>query len=91
MANNVWETNELMTIPLEEAEDRLAFFVNEAAKQQVVITAAGRPVAVLIGFADEDEWFEYRLLQDRRFKQRIAEARAQAMAGQLTRMEDLPV
>lgn len=41
------------------------------AMQQIVITAAGRPVAVLIGFADEDEWFEYRLLQDPRFKQRI--------------------
>ena len=90
MATNIRETQDLVKVPLKEVKDRLSYFVDEAAKQEIVITRHGKPVAVLIGFADEDEWFEYRLLHDPRFQRRIAQAREQAKLGQLTRLEDLP-
>ena len=90
MAASVRETQALVKVSLKEVKDRLSYFVDEAAQQEIVITRHGRPVAVLIGFADEDAWFEYRLLHDPRFQRRIVEARAQAQLGQLTRLEDLP-
>jgi hypothetical protein len=46
---------------------------------------------VLIGFASEDEWFEYRLVNDPRFQKRIASARQQIRDGQGIRIEQLPV
>jgi prevent-host-death family protein len=79
----------MIQVPLKEVKDRLSYFVDEAAKQQIVITRHGKPAAVIIGFADEDEWFEYRLLHDPRFQERIAEAREQARSGRLTRLEDI--
>jgi prevent-host-death family protein len=90
MAANFWETKNMIKVSLKEAKDKLSFFIDEAAKEQIVITRHGKPAAVLIGFADEDEWFEYRLLHDPRFQQRIAEAQEQARQGQLTRLENLP-
>lgn len=90
MAPNLWEVKNMMKVPLKEVKDRLSYFVDEAVNQQIVITRHGKPAAVLIGFADEDEWFEYRLLHDPRFQQRIAESREQAKSGKLTRLEDLP-
>jgi hypothetical protein len=41
----------------------------------------GKPAGVLIGFASEDDWFEYRLATDPRFLRRIEQARASLRAG----------
>ena len=90
MATNVRATQDLVRVPLNEVKDRLSYFVDEAVKQSIVITRQGKPVGVLIGIADEDEWFEHRLLHDPRFQRRVAESREQAKSGQLTRLEDLP-
>ena len=35
----------------------------------------------MLGFETEEDWFEYRLLHDPRFQQRIAKSRAQYEAG----------
>lgn len=80
----------MIKVPLNEVKDHLSEYVTRASKEQVVITKHGRPAAVMIGFGDEDDWFEYRLLNDPRFKARIAESRHQAAAGQTIRLEDLP-
>jgi prevent-host-death family protein len=77
-------------IPLSEAKDDLSRVLREAEKQPVLITRHGRPAGVLIGFADEDDWFEYRLLNDPRFQARIDEARAEIARGRGVRPEDLP-
>ena len=41
----------------------------------MVITRHGKPAGVLIGFASEDDWFDYRLQNDARFLARIEKAR----------------
>jgi prevent-host-death family protein len=64
-----------------EVRDDLSHFLREAAKQDIVITRRGRPAGVLIGFASEDDWFEYRLENDPRFLKRIAKARESGRAG----------
>ena len=46
-----------------------------------MITRHGKPAGVLIGFASEDEWFDYRLENDPRFRQRIEAARADLRSG----------
>jgi hypothetical protein len=55
----------------------------------VVITRHGKPAGVLIGFASEDDWFDYRLDNDARFLSRIEKARASLRAGQGVRLEDV--
>jgi prevent-host-death family protein len=76
-------------VPLSEAKDGLPHLLREAEQQDIVITRHGKPAGVLIGFKSEDDWFEYRLLNDPRFLRRIESARKSARAGKVTRIEDL--
>jgi prevent-host-death family protein len=74
---------------LSEVKDDLSHFLREAEKQDIVITRHGKPAGVLIGFESDDDWFEYRLENDPRFRQRIENARASVRAGRGVRLEDL--
>jgi prevent-host-death family protein len=76
-------------VPLSEVKDDLSHFLRVAEKQEVVITRHGKPAGVLIGFESEDDWFDYRLENDPRFRQRIEAARASLRAGRGVRLEDL--
>ncbi len=80
----------MIKVPLAEVKDSLSDYIKKAAKDEVLITRHGRPSAILIGFASEDDWFDYRLEHDERFLRRIAESRQQAQGGKVTRLEDLP-
>jgi prevent-host-death family protein len=76
-------------IALSEIKDNLPRFLREASAEQIVITRHGRPAGVLVGFASEDDWFDYRLEHDPSFLDRIASARASIQAGHGVRIEDL--
>ncbi|HEY2573728.1 MAG TPA: type II toxin-antitoxin system Phd/YefM family antitoxin [Verrucomicrobiaceae bacterium] len=76
-------------VPLHLAKDSLSSLLRKAAKQRIIITRHGRPAGVLIGFADEEDYFDYQLENDPRFEQRIARSRAQKLAGKVTRLEDV--
>ena len=76
-------------VPLSEIKDDLSRFLREAEKQEIVITRHGKPAGVLIGFESEDDWFDYKLENDRRFLQRIEQARKSLRAGRGTRLEDV--
>ncbi|HUO03752.1 MAG TPA: hypothetical protein VMU16_01020 [Candidatus Binataceae bacterium] len=52
-------------------------------------TRHGKPAGVLIGFEDEDDWFDYRLEHHPEFLRRIAQAREALRAGRGVRLEDL--
>jgi hypothetical protein len=43
-----------------------------------------------MGFADADDWFDYRLEHDERFLKPIAESRGQIKSGAFTRPADVP-
>ena len=77
-------------VPLSEVKDDLSHFLRMAEKQEVVITRHGKPAGVLIGFESEDDWFDYRLENDPRFRRRIEAARASLRAGRGVRLEDVP-
>ena len=68
-------------VALSEIKDHLSEYLRESCEEQIVITRHGKPAGVLIGFATEDDWFDYRLENDPRFLKRVAEARASYHAG----------
>jgi prevent-host-death family protein len=70
-------------------KDDLSHFLREAEKQDIVITRHGKPAGVLIGFETEDDWFEYRLENDPRFRERIAKARESIKAGRGVKLEEV--
>jgi prevent-host-death family protein len=76
-------------VPLSQVKDDLSRYLREAEDQEVIITRHGKPAGVLIGFATEDDWFDYRLERDPRFLARIEKARDSLRAGRGTRLEDV--
>ncbi len=74
---------------LAEAKDDLSRYLRLAATEEIVITRHGRPAGVIIGFENEDAWFDYRLENHPEFLDRIAAARAALAAGQGIRLEEL--
>jgi prevent-host-death family protein len=79
----------MKTVALNEVKDDLSRYLHVAEKEEVIITRHGKPAGILIGFASEDEWIEYRLEHDPRFLQRIERARRSLRAGQGVRLEDI--
>ena len=76
-------------VPLSEVKDDLSSFLRAAETQDIVITRHGKPAGVLIGFESEDDWFEYRLENDPRFRRRIEQARESLRAGRGISFEDV--
>jgi prevent-host-death family protein len=76
-------------IALSEIKDDLSRFLREASSEQIVITRHGRPAGILVGFASEDDWLDYRMEHDPGFLDRIASARASIQAGRGVRIENL--
>jgi len=60
-----------------------------AVDEEILITRHGRAAGILIGFASEDDWFDYRLEHHPEFLRRIAEARAALREGRGTRLREL--
>ena len=79
----------LKQVALSEAKDDLSRYLREAESGEILLTRHGKPAGILIGFASEDDWFDYRLENDPRFAKRIASARASLRAGKGIRIEDL--
>jgi len=68
-------------VALAKVKDNLSKYLLQAGKEKIVITKHGKPAGVLIGFEDEDDWFEFRLENDPRFLKKIEESRASIHAG----------
>jgi len=71
-------------------KDDLSRYLKLAVGEEIVITRHGRPAGVLIGFASDDDWFEYRLEHHPEFLRFIQEARRAIRAGKGIRIEDVP-
>jgi prevent-host-death family protein len=74
---------------LSKVKDDLSRFLRLAESEEIVITRHGKPAAVLIGFKSEDDWFDYRLENDPRFLDRIAQARTSIRGRRGVRLEEL--
>jgi len=77
-------------VALSEVKDELSKYLRLAENEEIVITKHGKPAGVLVGFASEDDWFDYKLEHDPGFLARIARARKSVDAGKGIKIEDLP-
>ena len=76
-------------VPLSEFKDDLSKYLRLAEEEEIVITRHGKPAGVLIGFETEDDWFDYRVENDPRFRQRVIQARRSLEAGLGIKLEDV--
>ena len=77
-------------VALSEVKDVLSKYLRLSENEEIVITRHGKPAGVLVGFASEDDWFDYKLENDPRFLRRVLAARESLRAGQGVRLEDAP-
>ena len=76
-------------VALAEVKDDLSRFLRLAESEEILITRHGKPAGVLIGFENEDAWFDYRLEHHPEFLRRVALARDALKEGRGVRLEDL--
>ncbi len=76
-------------VALSEVKDDLSKYLRLAEREEILITRHGKPAGVLVGFASEDDWFDYKLEHDPRFRRRIERARQSLREGKGVRIEDL--
>ncbi len=76
-------------VSFSDIKDDLSRFLREAETEEIVITRHGKPAGVLIGFASEDDWFDYRLEHDPGFQRRVESARKSLRAGQGVKLDDI--
>jgi prevent-host-death family protein len=76
-------------IALSEVKDDLSKYLRAAEKEEIIITRHGKPAGILIGFASEDDWFDYRLEHDPRFLQRIERARQSLRRKRGVKLEEV--
>ncbi|MDZ4854111.1 MAG: type II toxin-antitoxin system Phd/YefM family antitoxin [Nitrospirota bacterium] len=79
----------MKTVPLSEIKDDLSRFLREAEKEDIVVTRHGKPAGLLVGFASEDDWLDYRLENDPGFLERISAARESLRSGKGKKLEDI--
>jgi len=76
-------------VALAEVKDDFSKYLRLAAEEEIVITRHGRPAGVLIGFASEDDWVDYRIEHHPEFLRRIADARVALREGRGVLLEDI--
>jgi prevent-host-death family protein len=76
-------------VALAKVKDDFSRYLRLASDGEVVITRHGRPAGVLIGFADEDAWIEYRIENHPEFLARVSSARKALRDGRGVPLEDV--
>ena len=76
-------------VALSEVKDDFSKYLRIAEKEGIVITRHGKPAGILVGFASEEEWFDYQLENDPRFLQRIGRARESLRQGKGVKLENM--
>lgn len=79
----------MKTISMTDAKNDICAIIRDAEAQEVLITRHGKPAAVVVGFHDEDDWFDYRMEHDDRFLSRIAQAREDIRKGRFVSLDKL--
>ncbi|NCO35295.1 MAG: hypothetical protein AUJ92_05185 [Armatimonadetes bacterium CG2_30_59_28] len=79
----------MKTHTITHAQNGISTIIREAEKEEVLISRYGKPAAVVIGFHDDDDWFDYRLEHDATFLSGIATAREEIRKGKFVALGDL--
>jgi len=81
----------MRSIAVNQAKDDLSKFLHWAERGEILITRHGKPAGILIGFASEDDWLDYRLEHDPRFLARVERARQHLRAGRGIKLENVKI
>ncbi|MBI4766219.1 MAG: type II toxin-antitoxin system prevent-host-death family antitoxin [Deltaproteobacteria bacterium] len=73
-----------------EAKNDICQIIREAEEEEILITRHGKPAAIVIGFRNEDDWFDYKMEHDENFLQKIYKAREEIRAGAFVTLDELP-
>jgi hypothetical protein len=70
---NGWkrEGSVMKQIQLSEVQVNLLQFLQMAQEEDIVLIHEGKPIGYLVGFADEDDWIDYLMLQDPKFQSKL--------------------
>jgi prevent-host-death family protein len=77
------------TVALAKVKDDFSRYLKLASGEEIVVTRHGRPAGVLIGFGDEEAWFDYRLENHPEFLDRVRRSREDLSAGRGSRLEEV--
>lgn len=89
MVARTWGTG-MKRHTISEAKNDICSIIRAAEQEEILITRHGKPAAVVIGFRDEDDWFDYKMEHDEKFLRRIAKARKEIREGKYVSLEELP-
>jgi prevent-host-death family protein len=76
-------------VPLNEVKDDLSNFLRLAEKEDIVITRHGKPAGYIVGFADEDDWIDYMMLRDPKFRERLQQSLQDMREGRVVTLEEV--
>ena len=76
-------------VPLNEIKDDLSNFLRLAEKEDIVITRHGKPAGYIVGFADEDDWIDYMMLRDSKFRARLQQSLQDMKEGRVVTLEEI--
>ena len=76
-------------VSIDEVKNDLPGYLQLAEKESVVITRDSRPVGILIGLEDAEDWWEDLMMRDPRFEAEIAQARQSLKEGKGISIEKL--
>jgi hypothetical protein len=74
-------------IQLSEVQKDLLQFLLVAQEEDVILIYDGKPVGYLVGFADEDDWIDYLMLNNPEFKTRLRRSLQDAREGKTIAFE----
>ena len=78
-----------MIATVKEVNANLRAFVKMAEEEDVILLDDGKPVGVITGFSNPEDFEEHQLLTDPRFEALVEKSRREFREGNYTRLEDL--
>jgi hypothetical protein len=76
-------------ILLSEVQVNLLQFLQMAQEEYIVLIHEGKPIGYLVGFADEDDWIDYLMLQDPKFRSRLRRSLEDVREGKTIAFEQV--
>jgi prevent-host-death family protein len=79
---------QLKSISIGEAKDKLTSLLRDE-REPIIITRHGEPAGALVPFADEDEYFDFVVERDPRFRLVVEAGLKQAAEGKVHRLSEI--
>ncbi|MFB2934136.1 type II toxin-antitoxin system Phd/YefM family antitoxin [Aerosakkonemataceae cyanobacterium BLCC-F154] len=79
----------MKTVTLTDLQTDVSKYIELAEVEDIIILKEGKPIAVLRGFSDEEDVFDYDLENHPLFKKRVKKSRQQFREGKGISLDDV--